>query len=117
MSTATHSGGFFFWYTFSVEEHHTPEAKKLAIDLSRFIVVKNNRGSQRGEILDKFLTRLNPSRVQAGFAPLTHPRLCRLLANYKSPQDLYIFFQECEKAGIPFSAYFHWRLKKDKETK
>lgn len=91
-------------------EDHTPTIKKFSADLSRFQVVKGNRGSARGEMLDKFLEKLNPSREAAGYKPYSHARLSVLLAHIPT-DDLFPFFRQCETSDIPFSAYFHWALK------
>lgn len=78
-------------------------------DLSRFTVKENNRGSQRGDMLDKFLAKLNPSRIAAGYKPLTHARLSMMLSHLHTDQ-LYPFYKDCQRAKN-FSAYFHWSLK------
>lgn len=84
--------------------------KTINFAKKNFAVVKNNHGSQRGELLDKFLSRLNPSRIADGYKPLTHSRVSLLLAHIPT-EDLHAFYQQCEEATIPFSAYFHWSLK------
>ncbi len=84
--------------------------EKINFYQTKFKVIKNNRGSQRGELLDKFLSRLNPSRIADGYKPLTHSRISGFLAHIPT-EDLHAFYQQCEKATIPFSAYFHWSLK------
>jgi hypothetical protein len=81
----------------------------LLFDVSRFTVAPQ-RGSERGELLDKFLERLNPSRIQAGYKPYNHARLSVMLQHLKT-DELYPFYRQCEQAGIPFSAFFHWSLK------
>jgi hypothetical protein len=87
---------------------------RITADLSRFQVVQGNRGSARGDILDRFLERLNPSRVAAGYKPYTHARLSLMLQHIKGADELHAFYEQCDKAGIPFSAYFHWALKPKK---
>lgn len=82
-------------------------------DTSRFTVAPT-RGSERGELLDKFLERLNPAMVAKGYRPYTHARLSAKLAHIPTEQ-LYPFFKDCERAGIPFGAYFHWSLKPKNE--
>lgn len=93
-----------------MEDYTLPTIKNFSADLSRFQVVENNRGSARGEMLDKFLEKLNPSREAAGYKPYNHARLSVLLAHVPT-DDLYSFYRQCETANIPFSAYFHWALK------
>lgn len=82
----------------------------LFTGMERFSVVEKNRGSQRGEMLDKFLERLNPSRIAAGYKPLSHARIATMLSHI--PTDyLFAFYRQCETSQLPFSAYFHWSLK------
>ncbi len=38
---------------------------------------------ERDELLDRFLSRLNPTRVRDGFAPYTHRRLVRKQSSLK----------------------------------
>lgn len=87
--------------------------EKLKFEQTKFKVVKNNRGSQRGLILDQFLSHLNPAREKDGYSKLTHSYLSRLLMGKKT-DDLYIFYKQCLEAKMPFSAYFFWRLKEEK---
>jgi hypothetical protein len=94
--------------------HTIPETKRPTTDLSRFKVVKGNRGSARGDLLDRFLERLNPPRKEAGYKPYTHARLSLMLQHITAIDDLHAFYDQCDKAGIPFSAYFHWALKPKK---
>lgn len=94
--------------------HVVPKMKPLASNMARFKVVKGNRGSARGEILDRFLARLNPSREAAGYKPYTHARLSLLVQHIKGADELEAFYKQCDTAGIPFSAYFHWSLKPKK---
>lgn len=94
-----------------MEEHHVPRDKKVTTDLSRFKVVKGNKGSNYSEQLDRFLDRINPSRVSAGYKPYSHSRFGKMLkdAGYKS-DDLYALYQECNKARC-FSSLLHYKLK------
>lgn len=63
----------------------------------------------RQEMLDKFLARLNYTREQDGFKPLTYSRLASLL-QYVPDADLYPFFKQCEQARH-FSKFFWYKLK------
>jgi hypothetical protein len=78
-------------------------------DASRFQVVSNHKGSERGELLDKFLARLNPPRVAGNFKPLSHGRLSAILSHIPT-DELYPFFRQCEGANS-FSRFFWWSLK------
>jgi hypothetical protein len=71
---------------------------------------KKSRDTERGDLLDIFLGRLNPSRKAAGYPPLTHSRLGNNLAGIKTP-DLYALLSKCndaERRGYPWSAIF-WK--------
>lgn len=92
-----------------MEEYDTPTIKRANFDFSRIQVVKSNRGSARGEMLDKFLERINPGRKAVGLRPYSHARLSQLLQHVPTDQ-LYPFYRDCERAKN-FSAYFHWSLK------
>lgn len=92
---------------------HTVETKSAASLFSgskRFSVVKGNRGSNRGEQLDRFLERLNAARVGTKYKPLTIQRLAMMLAHIPT-EDLHAFYQMCEKSDLPFGAKFHYELK------
>lgn len=65
--------------------------------------------SERDELIQKFTDRLNEGRVKDGFKPLT----CRAVAvklAHLPVNDLYFFFQQCNKARN-FGAKFWWALK------
>ena len=90
--------------------------KTINFDQTKFKVVKNNRGSERGELLDKFLEKLNPTREKSGYKKLTHPRLSVMLSHIPT-DELYAFYSQCEKSNIPFSPFFFWSLKAQKDKK
>ncbi len=90
--------------------------KSQAFDMSRFQVVQGNRGSTRSDLLDRFLERLNPPRLAAGYRPLSHGRLAAMFKGVPTG-DLYPFFKDCERAN-DFSRFFWWSFKErdKKET-
>jgi hypothetical protein len=65
--------------------------------------------TQREELLDKFLSKLNPDREKAGFPPYSHARLARMLKGMTT-QQLYILFRECDQARS-FGGLLKWKLK------
>jgi hypothetical protein len=73
---------------------------------------KDNRKTERGELMHDFLQKLNPSREKAGLKPLTMGRL-GLIFEKVPTQDLYHLFKECEKARN-FSSLFWWKHKNKK---
>ena len=55
--------------------------------------------SERDELLDAFLSRLNPDRLKDGYQPYTHAHLAKKLkaAGY-TDADYYGLFNSCERA-------------------
>ncbi len=79
----------------------------------RFSTVKS-RNTEYGDMLNKFLDKLNPDRVSNNFSPLAIGRLAGELKRAKyATSQLYAFYQECERAKN-FSSYFWFRIKERK---
>jgi hypothetical protein len=75
------------------------------------------RRSERSDLLETFLSRLNPGRKAKGYDPLTYGRLAYLLTGIKTA-DLYYLLSVCtdaERRGYPFSAIFWKELKPKKQ--
>jgi len=75
------------------------------------------RRSERGDLIDTFLLRLNPGRKAKGYEPLTYGRLAYLLTGIKTA-DLYYLLSVCndaERRGYPWSAIFWKELKPKKQ--
>lgn len=73
----------------------------------RFVPPKRHR-SERGDIMDAILARLNPPRAKEGRRPVTHKRLGFLLAGVPT-KDLYALVSKCadaERRGVPWGAAF-----------
>lgn len=71
---------------------------------------KRNRQTERQELSDRILSRLNPGRVREGYKPLTYGRLAYLLTGIPT-KDLYSLISKCddaERRGFPWSAIF-WK--------
>jgi len=71
---------------------------------------KKTHHSERGDLYDTLLSRLNPSRIKGGYRPLTHGRLAYLLTGIPT-KDLYALLSNCddaERRGFPWSAIF-WK--------
>lgn len=90
-------------------EDSSPIIKKPTVDLSRFQVEKGHHGSYRGDMLEKFLARVNLGRQESGYPPFTMKRLAFMLSHVPTWQ-LEPFWRECERARC-FSAFFFWSLK------
>ena len=71
---------------------------------------KPRRSTERGDLLDTILGRLNPSRVKAGYKPLTYGGLAYKLTGIPT-KDLYALISKCddaERRGYPWGAIF-WK--------
>ena len=58
------------------------------------------RRSERGDLIDSFLLRLNPGRKAKGYDPLTYGRLAYLLAGIKTG-DLYYLLERLHGRRTP----------------
>lgn len=77
--------------------------------------LKANIRSERDELNQMFLAKLNPDRIKAGFKPLTAVRLNMMFSDSQlKTSDLWAFYRECERAKH-FSKYFYWALKGSKK--
>ncbi len=78
---------------------------------------KRERQTERGELMKFFMQKLNPGRVRDGYAPLSLPRMGRVLVAIPT-RDLYYLKSVCEDAearGKDFSKKFWWEVKPKKE--
>ncbi len=79
---------------------------------------KKTRTTERGELLETFLSRLNPGRKAKGYPPLTPGRLAYLLTGIPT-KDLYALLSRCsdaERRGFPWSAIFWKEIKPPKSN-
>jgi hypothetical protein len=75
---------------------------------------KARGGSERGDLMQYFMERLNPSRRRDGFPPLTYPRMGKILQGLTLP-DLYYLKSICDDAKS-FSKTFWYQLDAKKHT-
>jgi hypothetical protein len=78
----------------------------------------NDEGKPRNpreEILDKFMEKLNASRVKAGFRPMTHARLAKIFEGVPT-EDLWPAFKTCENARSFGSMFWHLTDPKTKKA-
>jgi hypothetical protein len=69
---------------------------------------RKRRRSERGDLIETFLLRLNPSRKAKGYPPLTYGRLAYLLTGIPT-KDLYALLSKCsdaERRGYNWGAIF-----------
>lgn len=76
---------------------------------------KQERVTERGELMRFFLGKLNPDRVHDGLPPLTMPRMGKVLETIPT-KDLYYLKRVCEDAKH-FSKKFWWEVNPKKHTK
>ena len=70
--------------------------------------------SERGELIDSFLNRLNPPREERKLKPLRAGFLSKFFADRKMDNhQIYAFFKDCDRAKN-FSSYFWWSTRVDK---
>lgn len=94
-----------------MEDYESPkETKKIGFDLSRFKVEKSKITNERQELLEKFVTRLNNSRVAAGYKPLGPGFYATKMALIPT-DELHMFYNELDQSKN-FSALWWWKIKK-----
>ncbi len=71
-------------------------------------VVRKDRASERGELMEYFMVKLNISRVQDGLKPLSMPRMGKVLEGIPT-KDLYYLKSVCDQAKN-FSKKFWWEI-------
>ncbi len=69
---------------------------------------KKDKATERGELMQYFMEKLNPGRIKDGFAPLTMGRMARLLLATPT-KDLYYLKTVCDGAK-DFSKKFWWEV-------
>lgn len=76
--------------------------------------VKKEKATERGELMEYFLKKLNAARVRDGLAPMNMPRMGRLLVAIPT-KDLYYLKSICDQAA-DFSKKFWWEVNPKKHT-
>ena len=77
------------------------------LSVSRLALTEKKRVTERGELLQTFLSGLNPGRKAKGYEPLTYGRLAYMLAGIDT-KDLYALLSKCndaERRGYPGVRY------------
>ena len=75
---------------------------------------KKEKATERGELMQYFMDKLNAARVRDGLGKLTMPRMGRLLLGIPT-KDLYYLKSVCEGAG-DFSKKFWWEINPKNHT-
>ena len=93
------------------DEYQPPQQmKKVGLDMSRFQVAKSNIKSERAELLEKFVTRLNNGRVSGGFKPLGAGFYATKMSLVPT-DELHMFYKELDQSKN-FCALWWWKTKK-----
>lgn len=81
------------------------------------VTKKKERATERGELMQYFLEKLNRARVRDGIPPLTMARMGKILQLIPT-KDLYYLKSVCDQAP-DFSKKFWWEVnpKKHQEKK
>lgn len=87
------------------------QALKDKLNLERYTKPTTKATSKRAHLLEQFLDKLNPSRMEAGFPELKPARIGMMLSHL-SDDDIYFFFRNCEQYKGGFSKCFFGSLKK-----
>lgn len=75
------------------------------------VVVKKTRRTERGDLLELFLSRINPARLEKKLTPLSIAFMSRFFSMRKMDvSQVYQFYKDCDRANN-FSAYFWWSTK------
>lgn len=76
---------------------------------------KKAKVTERGELMEYFLKKLNAARVRDGLAPMTMGRMGRVLVAIPT-KDLYYLKSVCDQAK-DFSKKFWWEVNPKKHAK
>jgi hypothetical protein len=74
---------------------------------------KKTRRTERGDVFDTILSRINPGRIKKGYQPVSYGRLAYLLTGIPT-KDLYALISKCddaERRGYPWGAIFFKEIK------
>lgn len=77
---------------------------------------KPSRRTERGDVYDQILARINPGRKQAGYKPMSYGQLASLLTRVPT-KDLYALLSKMsdgERRGIPAGAIFWTEIRPKK---
>jgi len=74
---------------------------------------KKERATERGELMQYFMEKLNRDRIRDGIAPLSMPRMGKILQVIPT-KDLYYLKSVCDQSQN-FSKKFWWEVKPKSE--
>ena len=88
------------------DDYISPEIKKPTFDLSRFSKPKSKANSERASLIEPFVTKLNDSRVAAGYKPYTAGFVGSKMSHIETG-DLHAHYKVLENSKN-FCALWHW---------
>lgn len=77
-------------------------------------IQKKERSTERGELMQYFMEKLNRARIRDGLGPLSMPRMGKILQLIPT-KDLYYLKSVCDQAN-DFSKKFWWEVKPKNHT-
>lgn len=89
------------------DEYQAPEIKKMEFDMSRFTTPKTKATSERAELVEQFVTRLNASRVAGGYKKLS-PGFYASKMSHIPTDELYFFLKKCQQAKNFSSCWWYF---------
>lgn len=70
-----------------------------------------SRRTERGDLIEQFLNKLNPDRARVGLKPLSFAFISKFFKDRNmDTHEIYCFYKDCERAAH-FSKYFWWACK------
>lgn len=94
-------------------EYEPPQKmKRVEIDMSRFQVATSNIKSERAELVERFVTRLNNSRIAGGYKPLG-AKFYATKMSLLPTDELHMFYKELDRSKN-FCALWWWKCTKKK---
>ncbi len=84
----------------------------IAAHLTKRPAPKKDSKTERGEMMQYFLDRINPDRIATGRKPYTMGRMGKMLEAIPT-KDLYALKSRCDKAKT-FGSTFHFELNPQK---
>lgn len=93
------------------DEYHMPQIKKATFDFSRFQKPTTKATSERAELIERFVTKLNASRVASGYKPLTAGFYASKMSHIPT-DELHFHYKQCEQAKSFSSLWWYMNCPK-----
>lgn len=96
-------------------EDHLPQIKKITYDLSRFQKPTTKATSERAELIERFVIRLNNSRKAAGYKPLGAGFYASKMSHIATG-ELHFFYKKLDQSDNFSALWWHYCKPKKKMT-